>query len=124
MYHLYFHRYNATNMLHDIQVNPSRKFDNFCRMSSVDFEYLLNKIGPFIAKKDTNMRKCIPVQERLAVTLRYLATGDSFISLSYLFKFSQQTVSRCIQEVCAALIEELKGEIKVIEICTNYTINN
>jgi len=100
-------------MLHDIQINPSRKFDNFCRMSSIDFAYLSNKIGSFVSKMDTNMRKCIPVQERLAVTLRYLATGDSFISLSYLFKFSPQTISNCVQEVCAALIEELKDEIKV-----------
>jgi len=100
-------------MLEDIQINLSGKFDNFCRMSSGDFEYLLNKIGPFVSKMDTNMRKCIPVQERLAMTLRYLATGDSFISLSYLFKFSPQTISNCVQEVCAALIEEFKDEIKV-----------
>lgn len=59
-------------MLEDIQRNPSRKFDNFCGMLSGDFEYLLNKIGPFVSKMDTNMCKCIPVQERLAVTLRYL----------------------------------------------------
>jgi len=90
-------------MLNDIQINQSRKFNNFCRMLSSNFEYLLNKIGPFISKKDTNMRKCIPVQERLAVTLRYLATGDSFISLSYLFKFSPQSISQCVQEVCAAI---------------------
>lgn len=78
-----------------------------------DFEYLLNKIGPAITKTDTNMRKSIPIQEKLAVTLRYLASGDSFISLSYMFKFSPQSVSRCVQEVCSALIQELKNEIKV-----------
>jgi hypothetical protein len=27
-------RYNATNMLHDLKINPSTKFQNFCRMSS------------------------------------------------------------------------------------------
>jgi len=83
-------------------------------MSHKDFEYLLNKIGPSISKMDTNMRKCIPIQEKLAITLRFLASGDSFISLSYLFKFSPQAVSRCIQAVCTALIRELQSEIKVI----------
>lgn len=82
-------------------------------MSATDFEYLIQKIGPIICKTDTNMRKCIPVQERLAVTLRFLATGDSFKSLSYLFKFSSQTVSRCVQDVCKALNQELKNEIMV-----------
>lgn len=100
-------------MLHDLKINPSTKFQNFCRMSSTDFEYLLHKIAPHVVKMDTNMRECIPAQERLAVTLRYLASGDSFISLSYTFKFSPQTVSRCVQEVCRAIIQELKDEIKV-----------
>jgi len=82
-------------------------------MSATDFEYFIQKVGPIISKTDTNMRKCIPVQERLAVTLRFLATKDSFKSLSYLFKFSSQTVSRCIQDVCRVLNQELKNEIMV-----------
>ena len=72
-------------MLDDLRKEPSGKFENFCRMSATDFEYLLSKIGPFIAKRDTNMRESIPIQERLAVTLRFFASGDSYISLSYLF---------------------------------------
>jgi len=100
-------------MLVDLTMNFSKKFENFCRMSHEDFEYLLNKIGPSISKMDTNMRKCIPIQEKLAVTLRFLASGDSFVSLSYMFKFSPQAVSRCVQEVCRALVQELKDKIKV-----------
>jgi len=109
----FYHRYNATDMLLDFIKEPSGKFQNFCRMSAADFEYLLNKISPQIAKIDTNMRNCIPVKERFAVALRFLATGDSYISLSFLFKFSVQTVSKCIDEVCSALIQELQEEIKV-----------
>lgn len=100
-------------MLEDLNREPSGKFFNFCRMSATDFEFLLNKIGQRITRMDTNMRKCIPVQERLAVALRFLATGDSYASLSYLFKFSPQTVSKCVDEVCDALIDALQGEIKV-----------
>lgn len=44
----------------------------------MDFEYLINLIGPKIARMDTKFRKAIPVQERVAVTLRYLATEDSY----------------------------------------------
>lgn len=56
-----FFSYNATNML--------KKFQNFCRMSSIDFEYLLYKIVPYAVKMDINMGESIPIQERLAVTL-------------------------------------------------------
>ncbi|XP_060845345.1 uncharacterized protein LOC132924921 [Rhopalosiphum padi] len=106
-------KYNATNLIEDLRRELSGKFENFCRMSAIDFEYLLSKIGPVIKKNDTVMREAIPVQERLAVTLRFLASGDSFRSLSYLFKFSSQTVSRCVFDVCNALIDVLKDEIKV-----------
>lgn len=100
-------------MLDDLRREPSSYFENFCRMSATDFEHFITELGPLITKKDTNMRESIPIQERLAVTLRFLATGDSFISLSYLFKFSAQTVSRCVQEVCRALNNKLKDEINV-----------
>ena len=102
-----------TDMLGDLSRQPSGHFENFCKMSATDFEYFVNKLGPVISKKDTTMRKSVPVKERLAVTLRFLATGDSFKSLSFLFKSSPQTVSICVEEVCKALIVELKDEIRV-----------
>lgn len=79
-------------------------FKNFTRMSKSDFELIINKIGPKIKKQDTNMRKAIPVVTRLAITLRFLATGDSYKSLSYLFRVSDASISDIVPEVCAALI--------------------
>jgi len=104
-------------MLEDLNREPSGKFINFCWMSAEDFEHLLNEVGPIIKKQHTNMRKAIHIQDRLAVTLRFLATGDSFTSLSYLFKFSNQIISNIVHEVCYALIHELKDQIKVKYIC-------
>nr|CAH7765263.1 unnamed protein product [Callosobruchus chinensis] len=77
----------------DLLKEPSGKFENFCRMSSNDFNDLLSKVGPMIRKKNTKWRKAIPANERLAITLRFLATGDSFKSLHYLFKVSPQTTT-------------------------------
>ena len=50
---------------------------NFLRMTARDIEEILGKIGPIISKQDTVMRNSIPAKERLAVTLRFLATGRS-----------------------------------------------
>jgi len=91
-------------------------FHNFLRMSSSDFEYISCKIEPIIKKSDTFMRQAIPVQERLAVTLRFLATGDSYMSLSYLFKMSKQSILEMVPEVCTAIIDVLKEFIKVSQI--------
>nr|CAH7737687.1 unnamed protein product [Callosobruchus chinensis] len=46
-------------------------------MTAKDFERLVILVGPKISKMDTKLRKAIPVQDRLAITLRFLATGDS-----------------------------------------------
>lgn len=55
-------------------------------MSTEDYEYLLNKIGSHIAKKDTNMRKCVPVQEQWLsqkeTPLPYVFVADSAFALT------------------------------------------
>ena len=61
-------------------------------------------------------RKAISVQERLALTLCFLASGDSYVSLQYLFKISKQAISCILLEVCEALVEKLKDYIHVRQI--------
>lgn len=116
-------KYSGTDLLTDLardDIDPltgdikcDGSFKNFLRMASSDFEYLINEIGHKIGRKDTTFRDAIPVRERLAVTLRFLASGDSYHSLSYLFKFSKQSISNIVPEVCNALIDCLSDRIKV-----------
>lgn len=88
-------------------------FRNFTRISKEDFEYLLEKISPAIKRYDTNFREAIPPRVRLLVTLRYLATGDSYPSLMYLFRISEPSISRIIPDVCKALIDVLHDFVRV-----------
>nr|CAH7769621.1 unnamed protein product [Callosobruchus chinensis] len=105
--------YSGTSLMTDLLKEPSGKFENFCRMSSDDFNDLLSKVGPMIRKKNTKWRKAIPANERLAITLRFLATGDSFKSLHYLFKVSPQLISEIVPEVCNAIIAVLQDYVKI-----------
>lgn len=93
---------------------------NFIRMNSETFDGLCMKLHPIIGKKDTSFRKAITTRERLAITLRYLATGDSFVSLQYLFKVSKQSISKIVRETCDGLVEVLN---EYVQVCfSNYPL--
>lgn len=105
--------YSGSMLLYDLKNEEGDHFKNCRRMTPETFNNLLNIIEPKIKKEDTQFRLSIPANERLALTLRYLATGDSFASLSLLFKVSKSSISSIIPEVCTAIIDELQDYIKV-----------
>ncbi|XP_063923528.1 uncharacterized protein LOC135137732 [Zophobas morio] len=100
----------VANLLQELRLGDETFYRNFLRMSVTDFDYLLNKVSPLITKQDTLMRRAITPTERLIVTLRYLATGDSYKSLMYLFRIPANTISTIIPEVCQAIYNVLKDE--------------
>jgi hypothetical protein len=64
-------------------------------------------------KWDTRFQAAIPVQERVAVTLQFWATGDSFTCMQYLFQISKQTISQIVPEVCQAIAKALMENTQV-----------
>ncbi|CAI6370037.1 unnamed protein product [Macrosiphum euphorbiae] len=69
---------------------------------------LLDLIKHQIVKQDTQLREAIPVHDRLMVTLRFLASGDAYSSLQYLFRIPPCTIGRIVFEVCQAIYDNLK----------------
>ena len=74
----------------------------FVRMSPNRFDHLLELLKPIILKKNA-VRAPIPPDERLAIALRFLASGESRTSLNYYFKIEIATLCRIIEEVCEAI---------------------
>lgn len=62
-------------LVQELEVEDTNEYKNFMRMTKQTFDTLLEKVRPYIEKQDTHMRKSISAEERLAVTLRFLATG-------------------------------------------------
>lgn len=75
-----------------LNVELRSSFKNFLRMSSEDYENLICLIGPVIKKEDINWRRAININESLAFTLRFLATGDSYRCMIYQFRISTQLI--------------------------------
>ncbi|XP_034093001.1 protein ANTAGONIST OF LIKE HETEROCHROMATIN PROTEIN 1-like [Gymnodraco acuticeps] len=79
-------------------------------MSKGHFDELLGKVGPLITKTDTNMRLSIGPAERLAICLRYLATGDSYRTIAFSYRVGHITVAVIVREVAGAIWTALVEE--------------
>ncbi|KAI0214829.1 hypothetical protein LSAT2_033151 [Lamellibrachia satsuma] len=58
----------------ELQSEDPAALKHFLRMQLPQFEELLAKVTPIIEKRDTRMRESISIPERLAITLRFLAS--------------------------------------------------
>jgi len=68
--------------------DPSSFMEQF-----VHFNHLVSLVSPLIEKEDTCMREAIFPAERMALTLRFLVTGESFRSLAFQFCMSRPAIS-------------------------------
>ena len=76
-------------------------------MSPERLQRLVRLVGPYITKKDCRSRETISVNERLILTLRYLASRDSQQSQSFSFRVGRSTVSNIIRETCDGIWKAL-----------------
>ncbi|XP_030208666.1 protein ANTAGONIST OF LIKE HETEROCHROMATIN PROTEIN 1-like isoform X2 [Gadus morhua] len=97
-------------LLTELEETDRKGFREFLRMSVEDFQLLLGKVEPLIRKTDTKMRRAISARQRLSVTLRFLATGESFRSLSFQYRIGRSTVGLIVMETCEALYNVLKED--------------
>lgn len=90
-------------MIAELALEDEVAYRDFFRVDKSQFQKILDTIGPSIKKQDTVMRDSIKPDERLAITLRFLATGVAFTSLQWLFQDSRTIISEIVMDVCDAI---------------------
>ena len=95
------------SLISEMILHDHEMYFNYFRMLPATFDTLLNLIGPKIQRKDTNFRKALPASLKLAVALRYLATGESQKSLSFNYRIGHSTVTSILKEVPQKIFEVL-----------------
>ncbi|CAH2006973.1 unnamed protein product [Acanthoscelides obtectus] len=85
-----------------------QRFYVYFRMTPGCFDEILNLVKDEIRKSDTNYREAISPEERLAITLRFLATGDTFYTIGHSVRVGFTTVSAIVTEVCEAICRHME----------------
>ncbi|XP_077145212.1 uncharacterized protein LOC143807474 [Ranitomeya variabilis] len=86
------------------------KYFEYTRMSQDSFRYLLRLVEGAITRQEMQLRRSISAEERLLVTLRFLATGETLRSLHFQFRIGVSTLSGIIADTCRALWDNLREE--------------
>ena len=72
-----------TSLMKELRLGDEATYRTYARMPWEIFDELLARVGPRIAKMDTNYRRAIEPGLKLTATLRHLASGIDYPSLSY-----------------------------------------
>ncbi|KAI4466168.1 hypothetical protein MML48_3g00004821 [Holotrichia oblita] len=84
-----------------------KRFYIYFRMPSECFEEILCSTKEDISKQITNYRVPVSVEERPVLTLRFLATSDSYSTIGHSFRIGFETVSQIVQEICHSICKSV-----------------
>ncbi len=97
--------------MQELERESKGDFINYMRMEPCMFHEPLLRVTPRITKKDINFRRALEPGLKLAITIRYMATGNSYHSLSYSFRVPHNTISGIVKEVSTAIMAEYENEV-------------
>lgn len=106
----------SSRLFEELKKEDPETYKNGLRMTAHQFRQLLDLVEPLIRKQDTTFKQAIPCKTKMEITLRYLATGDSFRSLALLFRVPHNSISVFLPEMMAAIYKVLQPYIKVSQL--------
>ncbi|XP_054928169.1 uncharacterized protein [Dermacentor andersoni] len=98
---------HANVLLPHLRSRDLEYYRDYLRMPPRCFDTLLELLKPRIQKSDTNYRKAIPPEHRLALAVRFLASGETLRSSSFSFLSGRSTACMIVPEVCQAIWDVL-----------------
>ena len=86
------------NILQELRLNDADGVRSHIRMDNDTCVFVLEGIKDKIIKQTTKFRKPISSGEQLSLTSRFMATGESYKSLSFQFRVANNTHVKCISD--------------------------
>ena len=98
-------------LLVELRNEEQASFKNFMLMPPEMFDELLTRVGQRITKHNGNYKETLDPGLKLALTLRHIAAGTKYHSMSYGWRVRHNTISLLIPKVCQAIIDKYKDEV-------------
>ena len=95
------------NLVQEMRLGEPHRHIQYFRLSKQGFDLLLSRIEHRIRRQHTIFRAPVSAEERLAVTLRYLASGMEFAALAPTYRLAESTCRAIVYDTCRAIIAEL-----------------
>ncbi|KAK3893765.1 hypothetical protein Pcinc_002424 [Petrolisthes cinctipes] len=84
-------------MVRELSLEDPQALNVWIRLNNPHYHHLLEFVTPLIEKQNTQMREAVTAGERLVITLRYLAAGESQKSLAMQFRISRNLIRMHLQ---------------------------
>ncbi|KAH8317576.1 hypothetical protein KR074_000324 [Drosophila pseudoananassae] len=101
------------NLLSELQSRKDECYhlNYFLAITESQFRYLVQKMEPIISQyAPQRKKKSFSAEERLAITLKYLATGEVHSCRNYCFRASKFVINEMIANICLGFYEHLKDQ--------------
>ncbi|KAK3883340.1 hypothetical protein Pcinc_012376 [Petrolisthes cinctipes] len=99
------------NLMRELAEEDSIVYRNFTHLDADLFNQIVERVRPHIEKSRTFWREPSEPALRVAITLRFLATGNSYKSLGYAFRVAPNTISLLVPETCRAIVAAYGDEV-------------
>ena len=100
-----------SNLVQELLVEDTKTYMEMMRMNYESFKEILRFIEPYITPKHSTIEtKTVSPAERLVLTIRFLATGETFRSLHFQFRIGERAISYITEEVTEAIVRYLGKE--------------
>uniref|UniRef100_A0A915KE83 DDE Tnp4 domain-containing protein n=1 Tax=Romanomermis culicivorax TaxID=13658 RepID=A0A915KE83_ROMCU len=97
------------NLIKELRTRDRKMYFTYFRMSPEQFDHLLSKLQPDLCSGG-NHRLPISAAEKLALTLRLLASGDEQRSLAFYYRIGFKTINKIFNQTCAVIWNRLKDD--------------
>ncbi|XP_071496099.1 putative nuclease HARBI1 [Diadema antillarum] len=88
-----------------------RAIQHFMRMPPAMFDDVVQRLTPRLTEQDTNYRASLEPGLKVEITLRHLASGNTYRNMQYTWRVPHNTISVVVRRVVKAIIEEYTDEL-------------